>query len=145
MKKYFAIWLLMLLPVVALSQAKVPQGIWQLHGSTNQEVLAHLQFDRTSTGLRARIVAIPPGSALEKSKSCVTCPKSDARYKQPLVGMEVLRGMQGMCTRWVQGDWLDVERGFSYVADLEQRSSDLLILHVMYGNRPKPRKLTLLK
>jgi hypothetical protein len=143
--KNFAFWLFLLLPVLAAAQAKVPQGTWAMHGSTSESVVAHLKFDLTKSGLRARIVAIPPGSTLSKSTVCNTCPKADPRYKKPLQNMVVLQGMQAAGTRWVQGDWLDVEKGFSYAANLELRSSELLILHVMYGGRAKPRKLTLVK
>lgn len=143
--KNLAFWLLLMLPVFAAAQAKVPQGTWAMHGSTSEKVVAHLKFEQTSAGLQARIVAIPAGSVLGKSELCTTCPKSDPRYKKPLKNMIVLQGMQAAGTRWVQGDWLDVEKGFSYAANLELRSSDLLILHVMYGGRNKPRKLTLVK
>lgn len=143
--KNIAFWLLLMLPAFSSAQAKVPQGIWAMHGSTSEKVVAHLKFEQTPTGLQARIVAIPPGSVLIKSAVCNTCPKSDPRFKKPLVNMVVLQGMQAAGTRWVQGDWLDVEKGFSYAANLELRTSDLLILHVMYGGRNKPRKLTLVK
>jgi hypothetical protein len=143
--KKIAFWLFLMLPVLAAAQAKVPQGIWAMHGSTSEKVVAHLKFEKTTAGLQARIVAIPAGSVLSKSVVCNTCPKSDSRYKKPLLNMVVLQGMQAAGTRWVQGDWLDVEKGFSYAANLELRSSDLLILHVMYGGRDKPRKLTLVK
>jgi|GEM_PF-2338461 len=143
--KKLALWLLMFLPVFAAAQAKVPQGIWAMHSSTSDGVVAHLKFDLIQSGLRARIVAIPASSVLSKSTVCNTCPKSDPRNKTPLKNMVVLRGMQAAGTRWVQGDWLDVEKGFSYAANLELRSEELLILHVMYGGRTKPRKLTLVK
>ncbi len=143
--KNIAFWLFLVLPALAGAQAKVPQGIWAMHGSTSEMVVAHLKFEQTSSGLQARIVAVPAGSVLSKSAVCNTCPKADPRYKKPLLNMVVLQGMQPAGTRWVQGDWLDVEKGFSYAANLELRSSELLILHVMYGSRTKPRKLTLVK
>lgn len=139
------LWALLLLPVLTFAQAKVPKGTWAMHGSTSESVVAHLQFDLIASGLRARIVAIPVGSVLSRSAVCNTCPKGDERYLKPLKNMVVLQGMQAAGTRWVQGDWLDVEKGFSYAANLELRSDELLILHVMYGGRTKPRKLTLVK
>lgn len=134
------IWLFMFVPALVFAQAQVPKGKWELRDKKGNP-LVHLAFDKSETGLRARIVAIPKGSSFATDGRCTTCVKKDPRHNKPLKGMWVLTGMQAAGTRWVQGDWLDLETGFSYVADLEIISEDELIIHQMYGRMAKPKPL----
>lgn len=138
--KKLALFFFVLLPALLFAQAKVPQGKWELRDKKGNP-LVHLAFEQAETGLRAKIVVIPKGSPFAANGRCTTCVKKDPRRNQPLKGMWVLTGMQAAGTRWVQGDWLDLETGFSYVADLEIISADEIIIHQMYGRMAKPKPL----
>lgn len=139
MRNYLLLFFV-LLPALLLGQAQVPQGKWELRDKKGNP-LVHLSFEKAETGLRAKVVAIPKGSIFEADGRCTTCVKKDPRHNKPLKGMWVLSGMQAAGTRWVQGDWLDLETGFSYVADLEITGPDEIIIHQMYGRMAKPKLL----
>ncbi|MFN3529698.1 MAG: DUF2147 domain-containing protein [Bacteroidia bacterium] len=137
-KLLFFLWLL---SCPALAQHKVPEGIWQIKDSKTGKALVYVQFEQTETGMQAVITQIPKHSAFAADPRCNTCSPKDNRYKQPLIGMVVLGGMKPVGTRWVQGEWLDLEKGFSYMADLVQQNDKELTVYVMYGKMSKPKQL----
>jgi hypothetical protein len=131
-------WLLL---AVASAQT-IPSGTWVMHDSKAGKPLVHLRFAATEFGMRAYIVHVPDQSLLAADTRCLTCAPKDARYKKPLKNMEILSGARAAGTRWVQGEWLDIEKGFTYMAEIEVKSADELMLYLMYGKMAKPKRLT---
>jgi len=120
---------------------QIPAGVWQLNDFKSGNALAYLKFERAPDGLRAVIVGIPKSSPLAKSPKCTTCPPRDARHNKPLQGMVVLDGLQAAGAGWVQGNWLDLEKGFSYMANLMVVNQNQIKVSVMYGKMEKARLL----
>lgn len=133
--------LLMALAHSAFSQHKVPQGIWAINDGKTGKPLVYVKFEKHSTGMRAVITQIPKASAFAEDPRCTSCSPKDERHKKPLVGMVVLSGMKPAGTRWVQGEWLDLEKGYTYMANLMQQNDKELIVYVMYGKMSKPKYL----
>ena len=134
------------LTMSALVQAQqIPTGIWQLNDFNSGKALVHLKFEQAPDGLRAVIVAIPKSSPLAKSPKCTTCPPRDVRHNKPLQGMIVLDGLQAAGAGWVQGNWLDLEKGFTYMANLKMINPNQIKVSVMYGKMEKARLLNRVK
>lgn len=138
--KGFLFLLISLIGLSAFAQQPLA-GTWRLDDANSGKPLLHLRFEQKADGLQAVIAAIPSQSALAKSKTCGFCPPKDARRGKPLLGMAVLTGLQPTGNRWVQGSWLDPEKGFTYMANLQPEGPDKIRLSVMYGKMEKPRYL----
>lgn len=113
-------------------------GTWRLDDAKTGKALLHLRFVQQVNGLQAVVVAIPAASPLAKSKNCDFCPSNDPRRGKPLLGMALLTGLQPTGNRWVQGSWLDPEKGFTYMANLQAEGPDKIRVSVMYGKMEKP-------
>lgn len=116
-------------------------GTWRLDDGNSGKPLMHLRFEQKTDGLRAVIVAIPAQSPLAKQKNCDFCPAKDPRHGKPLMGMALITGLQPTGNRWVQGTWLDPDKGFTYMANLQPEGPDKIRVSVMYGKMEKPRYL----
>lgn len=116
-------------------------GTWRLDDGNSGKALLHLRFEQKTDGLRAVIVAIPAQSPLAKQKNCDFCPAKDPRRGKPLLGMALITGLQPTGNRWVQGTWLDSDKGFTYMANLQPEGPDKIRVSVMYGKMEKPRYL----
>lgn len=136
---------LLLLSHCAATAQQLPTGTWQLTDFNSGKPLVQLQFKQHPTGMQAVIVGIPKNSPLAADARCLTCSPRDKRHKKPLMGMVVLEGLQPAGTTWVQGEWLDLEKGFTYMANLSQLSPTEIKVSVLYGKMEKARMLRKLK
>lgn len=136
--------LLLMTHLTAVAQ-QLPAGTWQLNDFNSGKPLVHLQFKQHPTGMQAVIVGIPKNSPLAADARCMTCSPRDKRHKKPLLGMVMLEGLQLAGTSWVQGEWLDLEKGFTYMANLSQISPTEIKVSVLYGKMEKARILRKLK
>lgn len=138
--KSLLFFVLMMLNMLVQAQ-QIPSGTWQLNDFNSGRALVHLKFEQKTDGLRAVIVGIPKSSPLAKSAKCTTCPPRDSRHNKPLQGMVVLDGLQAAGAGWVQGNWLDLEKGFTYMANLKVLNANQIKVSVMYGKMEKARIL----
>lgn len=138
--KFFLPLLFSLMGLSAAAQQPFA-GTWRLDDANSGKPLLHLRFEQKTGGLQAVIAAIPAQSNLAKSKNCTFCPTKDPRRGKPLLGMALLTGLQPNGNRWVQGSWLDPEKGFTYMANLQPEGPDKIRVSVMYGKMEKPRYL----
>lgn len=125
----------------AVQAQQIPTGIWQLNDTNSGKAMVHLKFENTAEGLRAVITDVPTSSPLAKSLKCTTCPPRDKRHNKPLRGMVILDGLQASGTGWVQGNWLDLEKGFTYMANVKMVNANQIKVSVMYGKMEKARLL----
>lgn len=116
-------------------------GTWRLDDGNSGKPLLHLRFEQKADGLHGVIVAIPAQSPWAKQKNCDFCPSKDPRRGKPLLGMALITGLQPTGNRWVQGTWLDPDKGFTYMANLQPEGNDKIKVSVMYGKMEKPRYL----
>ena len=137
----YLLWMLLMVLGGESSAQQPLSGTWRLNDAQTGKVLLHLRFVQKADGLQAVVVAIPAGSALAKTKTCGFCPPNDPRRGKPLLGMALLTGLQPTGNRWVQGSWLDPEKGFTYMANVQAEGPDKIRLSVMYGKMEKPRYL----
>lgn len=144
MKKWSWLLLLLLQAMVLRAQQR-PEGTWQLNDFNTGKPLVLLKFEQAKTGVQAVVVGIPKNSPLAANPRCVTCSPRDKRHNQPLMGMVVLDGMQAAGTTWVQGNWLDLEKGFTYMANLTVLSPTEIKVSVLYGKMEKARMLKRVK
>lgn len=133
--------MLALLTASFVHAQQIPTGIWQLNDFNSGKALVHLKFEKATDGMRAVIVNIPSSSPLAKSPKCTTCSPRDARHNKPLLGMVLVDGLQAAGAGWVQGNWLDLEKGFTYMANMSVVNANEIKVSVMYGKMEKARFL----
>lgn len=112
MKKIIALLLLAAAPALVLAQA-TPVGVWKTIDDKTQTERAQLRITETGGVLSAKIEKLLAADA-KQDGVCDKC--TDDRKGQPMIGLEVVRGVTkaGADNTWGGGTILDAAEGKIY-------------------------------
>jgi uncharacterized protein (DUF2147 family) len=115
----------------ALADASSPVGLWRTFSDKDGRESGKVQiFLAPDGGIDGRIVGI-----VDPAKRAAVCIKCDGdRRDQPVMGMEILRGMQRDGDRWDGGQILDPENGETYRCTMRlEKGGAILVVRGFLG------------
>lgn len=103
--------------------AQSPIGEWEMRSGKNAEIRTWVEIYEGTGGLAARVTRLDPNASL---KYCAAC--AGAQKNQPLLGMNILWGLQMNGQAWDQGFILDPESGKIYDCKVWLDGPDTLLV-----------------
>lgn len=98
--------------ITGLAAAQSPVGKWKTIDDETGKPKSVVEIFEKDGKLYGRIAELLNPS--EPNPKCDECPKGDDRYNQPVLGMEIIRGLQKDGDEWEDGTVLDPEKGKIY-------------------------------
>lgn len=96
--------------VASARQDDSPIGVWRTFSDVTGKESGRVQIWQQGALLYGRVVGI-----VDPAKRAAVCRKcTDDRRGQPVMGMQILRGMKADGARWDGGEILDPETGQTY-------------------------------
>jgi uncharacterized protein (DUF2147 family) len=112
MKPYFLIVPVMLAALVVYAQS--PVGKWKTIDDNSGEERSIVEIFERDGKIYGRIVKLFRNAGEDPDPICDECDKDDARYKKKIIGMEIIKDMEGSGKDYQEGNILDPETGKVY-------------------------------
>ena len=109
-------WLLLTLFAMP-SQAQTCLGKWKVIEDKSNEPACILELYEENGKINGKLLKILKSDTKQKNPMCVNC--TDDRKDQPVIGMEVVRGLRKKGKYWSGGRLLDPHTGKTYKCYLE--------------------------
>jgi len=113
MKKTFLSILAALL-YAGIASAQSPIGKWQTIDDETGKPKSIVEIFEKDGKLFGKIVELVREEGDDPNPLCDECPKDDPRYKQPVIGMEIIKDLEQDGDEWEDGTVLDPEKGKVY-------------------------------
>ena len=117
--------LLFLTSIVAKSQHVI--GKWKTIDDVTNEVKSVVEIFERNGKVFGKIVSIFPGPNEDQDPVCTKCSPEDKRYKQKIIGMEIMKDMQKDGDEYSGGEILDPESGKTYRCKIWTESGKLYV------------------
>jgi uncharacterized protein (DUF2147 family) len=112
MKPYFLVIPLMLAALAVYAQS--PVGKWKTIDDNSGEERSIVEIFERDGKIYGRVVKLFRKAGEDPDPICDECDKDDARYKKKIIGMEIIRDMEGSGKDYQEGNILDPETGKVY-------------------------------
>lgn len=91
-------------------------GKWETMDDETGKKKSIVELYKIDGKLYGKVVHIYPREGLKPNPSCKKC--TDDRKNKPIIGMQIVRGLQWNGTEWENGTVLDPENGKVYTASI---------------------------
>lgn len=133
MKKLLICLLLVSATSLLYAQQASPVGRWLVPDPRDGKPWLIVNISETNGQLQAVLSAYPKGSRFEGQKKCSMCPSSDPRKNAPMAGLKIVTALKPLGTRYVDGEYLDLENGRVYNCNFTRVTETDLWVEVAYG------------
>ncbi len=116
--------LFMLMAVTALAQS--PIGKWKTIDDETNKPKSIVEIYEKDGKLYGKVIKLFREPGEEQNPKCDECDPDDPRYMQPVIGMEILKGLEKDDDEWEDGEILDPKNGSVYDCYIELESADKL-------------------
>ena len=132
MKKLVLLLTVCLLALTAQAQERTSIfGKWKTIDDDSGEVKSVVEIFEKDGKAYGRIIQLFRGPDEDQNPLCEECKKNDERYKQPIVGLEIIRDLKDDGT-WKSGDILDPENGKVYDCKIWVDEGELKVRGYLY-------------
>ena len=104
--------LILLVATQGFAQRTSPIGKWKSIDDNSGETKSVVEIEERDGKLYGKILELfnPP----KPNPVCEECDEDDKRYMKPIMGMEIIRGMEKDDDKWENGNIMDPENGKVY-------------------------------
>lgn len=126
--KKILLWIV-LFPLVtpAFAQEQTILGKWSTLDDDTGEIKSIVELYERNNQVYGKIIKIFPGPGEDPDPVCDECDKDDSRYKQKIIGMEIIKNMKKNGNEYSGGNVLDPENGKIYSCKIWLDGNDLRI------------------
>ncbi len=117
----FALWLFISLPV----KAQDVLGRWSTVDDQTREVKSIVEIYSKNGQVFGKVVAI--SDPQQQEVTCSKCDDKDPRKNQPIIGMEIIKGLKKAENAWTNGEILDPENGKVYKCKIWVENGSLVV------------------
>ncbi|MEL7532151.1 MAG: DUF2147 domain-containing protein [Bacteroidota bacterium] len=114
----------MLMAVTALAQS--PIGKWKTIDDETNKPKSIVEIYEKDGKLYGKVIKLFREPGEEQNPKCDECDTDDPRYMQPVIGMEILKGLEKDDDEWEDGEILDPKNGSIYDCYIELEGPDKL-------------------
>ncbi len=112
---------------ISLSAQNSILGKWKSIDDTTGETKSVVEIYERGGLVFGKILKIFPKPGDDQDPICDKCPQDDDRYKQKIIGMEIIQKMKKRGNEYADGHILDPEAGRVYRCKLWLESNDLKV------------------
>ena len=123
----------MLMAVTALAQS--PIGKWKTIDDETNKPKSIVEIYEKDGKLYGKVIKLFREPGEEQNPKCDECDTDDPRYMQPVIGMEILKGLEKDDDEWEDGEILDPKNGSIYDCYIELEGPDKLKVRGYLGDR----------
>ncbi|MDH3708813.1 MAG: DUF2147 domain-containing protein [Cyclobacteriaceae bacterium] len=117
----FALWLFISVPV----KAQDVLGQWSTVDDQTREVKSVVEIYTKKGQVFGKVVAI--SDPQQQEATCSECDDKDPRKNQPIIGMEIIKGLKKVENAWTNGEILDPENGKVYKCKIWVENGSLVV------------------
>jgi len=102
-----------LMALTAFTPVQTPVGTWKTVDDDSGESKSYVKIYEKNGKLYGKISKILVGDADAVCEEC-----SGSKHNKPILGLEIIEGMEADGTKWTGGEILDPENGKTYECEL---------------------------
>ena len=100
-------------------------GKWNTVDDNTQEVKSVVEIYQKNGQVFGKVVAISDPE--QQNATCTSCEEGDPRKNQPIIGMEIIKGLKKAGNSWSNGEILDPENGKVYKCKIWIENGSLIV------------------
>lgn len=110
-----------------------PVGKWKTIDDETMKPRSIVEIFEDGGKLHGKIITFFPEPGEDRDPVCTECDKGDPRNGMPIIGMEILEGLEKDGDRWTNGNILDPSNGNVYSCYIELKNEDTIKLRGYIG------------
>lgn len=100
-------------------------GKWNTVDDNTREVKSVVEIYQKNGQVFGKVVAISDPE--QQNATCTACEEGDPRKNQPIIGMEIIKGLKKAGKSWSNGEILDPENGKVYKCKIWIENGSLIV------------------